>query len=160
MRAEDVLYDLANQGESQTVEFKESLTSSAKRKAIEAMVAFANSEGGWLFFGVTNDGVLKGVQIGGDTLEKLAVEIRDHTYPSLPVVIEAIPGRDRRRHIVGVQVPADVPPAIGVYLYSKESIAVGRQVDAGALQAFRRVGRMNQKEDFMRLRRPLPSDPR
>lgn len=158
-RAEDVLFEVGNQGESHTVEFKESLTTSARRKAIEAMVAFTNSEGGWVFFGVTDDRFLKGVQIGGNTLEKLAVEIRDHIFPSLPVIIEAIPGRDRRKHVVAVEVPADVPPVIGVYVCSAKAIPPSEPVDTSEVQAFRRVGRTNQKEDFMRLRQPLDSDP-
>lgn len=158
MRAEDVLYEIADPGESQTVEFKTSLALQAK--GIQTMVAFANSQGGWLFFGVTDDGTRKGVQIGTNTLERLAAAIRDHTYPSLPVVIEAIPSRDKRRHIIGVEVPSDVPPVIGVYVYSDKPIPLASPVDTAELQAYRRVGRMNQKEDFMRLRQPLPSDPR
>ncbi len=158
MRAEDVLYEIANEGESQTIEFKASL--GRQKEAIQTMVAFANREGGWLFFGVTDDGNRKGVQIGRDTLEKLAAAIRDHTYPSVPVVIEAIPSRDGRNHIVGVEVLADVPPTIGVYLYSERAIGPDQPVDANQLHAFRRVGRTNQKEDFMRLRQPMASDPR
>jgi hypothetical protein len=159
VRAEDVLYDFVEQGESQTVEFKASL--SLQKEAIQAMVAFANSQGGWLFFGVTDDRQLKGVEIGANTLGRLATAIRDRTYPSLPVAIEAIPSqRDRRKHIVAVEIPSDVPPVIGVYLYSERSMDPSEPADVAKVQAYRRVGRMNQKEDFMRLRQPQPSDPR
>jgi hypothetical protein len=156
MRGEEV-YDTLLHGESQTVEFKSSLAE--EREAIQTMVAFANSQGGWVFFGVNNDGMAKGVHVGKNTLENLAAAIRDHTYPSLPVVIEE-PFPYGGKNILSVEVPADVPPVIGLYLYCDEVIPLHSPVDAGRLQAYRRVGRMNQKEDFMRLRRAMPSDPR
>lgn len=158
MRAEDVLYEVGDQRESQTVEFKASL--GRQKEAIQTMVAFANRDGGWLFFGVTDDGTRKGVQMGRKTLEDLAAAIRDHTYPSLPVGIEAIPSRDGRKHTVAVEVPADVPPVIGVYVCSAKAIPPNKPVDTSEVQAYRRVGRTNQKEDFMRLRQPQPSDPK
>ena len=156
MRGEDV-YDTLQDGESQTVEFKSSLAE--EREGIQTMVAFANSQGGWVFFGVKDDGTARGVDVGTNTLENLAAAIRDHTYPSLPVVIEE-PFPYGGKNILSVEVPADVPPVIGLYLYSDEPIPLHSPVDVGKLQAYRRVGRMNQKEDFMRLRRAMPSDPR
>lgn len=156
MRGEDV-YDTLQDGESQTVEFKSSLAE--EREGIQTMVAFANSQGGWVFFGVKNDGTARDVHVGTNTLENLAAAIRDHTYPSLPVVIEK-QFLYRGKNILSVEVPTDVPPVIGLYLYSDEPIPLHSPVDVGKLQAYRRVGRMNQKEDFMRLRRAMPSDPR
>lgn len=156
MRGEDV-YETLQHGESQTVEFKSSLAE--QREAIQTMVAFANSQGGWVFFGVNNDGTAKGVHVGKNTLEKLAGAIRDHTYPSLPVVIEE-PFPYGGKNILSVEVPADVPPIVGVYLYGSPGIRPDKTIGASELQAYRRVGRVTQKEDFMRLRRPLPSDPR
>lgn len=156
MRGEDV-YDTLLHGESQTVEFKSSLAE--EREGIQTMVAFANSQGGWLFFGVNNDGTAKGVHVGKNTLENLAVAIRDHTYPSLPVVIEE-PFLYGGKNILSVEVPADVPPIVGVYLYGKDAVPLDKTVQATEMQAYRRAGRVTQKEDFMRLRQPLPSDPR
>ena len=72
-------------GESQTVEFKETLSSGAQREAMESLVAFANTDGGRVFFGVRDDGFVRGVEIGKDTLENMANKVRRHTYPSLPV---------------------------------------------------------------------------
>ncbi len=151
------LEEIQRDGEGQTVEFKSSFAE--QREGIQTMVAFANAQGGRVFFGVGNDGTVVGVDIGKNTLENLAGDIRDQTYPSLPVFIEEPFDYDGRK-IVIVEVPKDVPPVVGVYLYSSDPIPLDQPVQPDKLQAFRRVGRRKQKEDFMRLRQPLPSDPR
>ncbi|KKK95233.1 hypothetical protein LCGC14_2674890, partial [marine sediment metagenome] len=74
--------------ESQTMEFKESLAQGTQSEAIKAMVAFANGQGGRVFFGVKDNGRARGVHIGGNTLEQLANRIKDHTYPTLPVFVD------------------------------------------------------------------------
>ncbi len=144
--------------EGQTIEFKMSISASCQREAIRSLVAFANSIGGRVFFGVRNDGLVKGVQPGQDTLEHLAAKVARLTYPSLPPSIDIV--EVDRRCVVVVEVPGDTPPVVGVYLISKKSIAPDKPVKASDLQTFRRVGRMDQKEDFMRLRQPQPSDPK
>ncbi|MBI2913980.1 MAG: ATP-binding protein [Chloroflexi bacterium] len=143
--------------ESQTVEFK---TSPAEQSAgIQTMVAFANSQGGKVFFGVKDDGTVVGVDMGKNTLENLSTAIRDHTYPSLPVdSIEEIDFDGKK--VVLVECPSDVPPVVGVYLCSTSSIPLDQPVDVHNLQAYRRVGKSTLQEDFMRLRKPQPSDPR
>ena len=158
MRIDD-LFEVILAGEGQTVEFKESLSSSAKREAIQTMVAFANAQGGRVFFGVRNDTTAKGIQVGNDTQERLAKLVHDHTYPLLPFVIDD-PFMYGGKTVLSVEVPPDVPPVVGVYLYSSSPIPLDKPVDAQNLQAYRRVGRINQKEDFMRLRKPQPSDPK
>ena len=158
MRTDD-LFEVILSGEGQTAEFKESLTSNAKREAIQTMVAFANAQGGRVFFGVRNDGRAKGVQLGGDTQERLAKLVRDHTYPSVPFVIDD-PFIYEGKTVLSVEVSRDVPPVIGVYVYRPKAIPPDKPVDTSEMQAYRRVGRTNQKEDFMRLRQPQPSDPK
>lgn len=150
------LDEILQAGEGQHVEFKESLK--LEREGTESMVAFANGQGGSVLFGVQNDGTVRGIQIGDNTLENLANYIKDHTYPSLSAFIEHLDYDGK--HVVIADVAQDVPPIIGVYLYSSHTIPADSPVDASRLQAYRRVGRTNQKEDFMRMRAALPSDPR
>ena len=52
--------DLVKKGESDTVEFKTSFD----KKAIETLVAFANTKGGTIVIGVQNSGKPGGVQLG------------------------------------------------------------------------------------------------
>ena len=147
--------------EGQTIEFKESISASCQREAIRSLVAFANSAGGRVFFGVRNDGLVTGVQPGQDTLEHLAAKVARLTYPSLPPSIDVIDIVEvDKRSVVVAEVPGDTPPVVGVYLLSKKSIAPDKPVEASDIQAFRRVGRTDQKEDFMRLRQAQPSDPK
>ncbi len=50
------------QGEGQTAEFKTSF--SEENPAIKTLCAFANAEGGTIYFGVKNNGDIIGVDIG------------------------------------------------------------------------------------------------
>lgn len=82
--------DLLQKGESETLEFRKSL---AERKEIlEAISAFANSNGGKIFIGIEGkkNGSVKeigGVKIKGKEIESLANEIKQNTdpviYPSI-----------------------------------------------------------------------------
>jgi predicted HTH transcriptional regulator len=55
--------------ERQDVEFKESLA--LANDAARALVGFANSQGGQVFFGVTDAGQPKGGSVGRKTIEDL-----------------------------------------------------------------------------------------
>lgn len=153
------LENLTASGERETVEFKASLSSGAQREGIQSLVAFANTSGGKVLFGVADDGSVRGVQIGKDTLERLANNVKAHTYPTLPVHIEALKSSAGKIVIV-IQAPQDTPPIVGIYMFSSKPIPPEKELAGETLQAYRRVGRTNQKEDFMRLRSPLESDPK
>ncbi|MBI3954151.1 MAG: ATP-binding protein [Chloroflexi bacterium] len=144
-------------GEGQTVEFKTSLAE--RDDGTHTLVAFANSFGGKLLFGVGNDGTEKGVTVGENTIEELANYIKQHTYPTLPVSIDHFSSNEGDNKVIVVEVEEDTPPLTGVYLYSSEPIDNARRVDARRLQAYRRVGRVTQKENFMRMRPERPTDP-
>lgn len=73
-------------GETQTVEFK----SSFDRETIESLVAFANSVGGTVLVGVGNDGSVKGVTLGRETLNEWLGQIKSTTSPSIIPDIEAV----------------------------------------------------------------------
>ncbi len=59
-------YDIIKGGESETVEFKKS--TGLLREAIETLCGFANLRGGYLFFGVTDNGKILGQDVSDDTL--------------------------------------------------------------------------------------------
>ncbi len=116
--------DLIKEGESETVEFKPSL--SQIDKIIESISAFSNTKGGRVLIGVSDKGEVLVVDIGKRTIENLANKIKQSTdpivYPSIRV--ERI---DNKRVIV-----VDVEES-----KQKPVLASGR--------AYRRVGRSNQK---------------
>jgi len=80
--------------ESMTVEWKQSL--SGIDEIIETAVAFANTEGGRIFIGVTPEGKVLGFQIGKGTIEKLVNQIVQNTDPKLhpKVTIKKIDDRE------------------------------------------------------------------
>lgn len=63
-------------GESETIEFKESLD----REALETVAAFANAKGGVLLVGVCDDGTVRGVTLGKETLREWANRIAQATH--------------------------------------------------------------------------------
>ena len=74
-------------GESETVEFKPSL--SQMNKIMESISAFSNTEGGIVIIGVSDKSEVLGVDIGKKTIESLANKIKQSTdpmvYPSIHV---------------------------------------------------------------------------
>lgn len=149
--------ELIRLGEGQSCEFKESLSSGLQMAGIEALVAFANAQGGNLLFGVRDNGDVLGVQIGSTTLEDLATKITQHTYPSLPhqLYAETVGGKT----VLRVEAYADSPPLAGCYLRSNAPLDPDQPAATTVLQAFRRVGRTSQRVDFMLLRQPRSDEP-
>lgn len=143
--------------ESHHIEFKKSLSS--LREGAQTIVAFANAHGGNLFFGVAPDGQVGGVDVGANTLERLAADLDRYIYPYVPAAIDEVTAPNGKA-VVEVSVVADTPPVVGVYLYSSQPLDVNARVPVTHLHAYRRVGRTNRKvPDFMWLRPQLRSDP-
>ena len=80
--------------ESTTIEWKQSL--SEIDEIIETAAAFANTEGGQIFIGISPEGTIAGVQIGKGTIEKLVNQIAQHTDPKLhpKVIVKKIDSKD------------------------------------------------------------------
>ena len=77
--------ELIKKGESETVEFKETFDN----RTVEAAVAFANTKGGLIFIGVSDQGVKKGVQIGKETLSSWTNQISQGTQPRIIPKVES-----------------------------------------------------------------------
>ena len=88
---------LAESGESETLEFKE--TTGTRREAAMTVCAFLNQSGGQVLFGVTPAGVVVGQQVSERTIEELSAELRRIDPPAFPTV-ERIPVDEAREVIV------------------------------------------------------------
>lgn len=66
--------------ESQTVEWKQSL--GEWKEIVETCAAFATSEGGTIYVGISPKGDPVGVELGKDTLEDMANKIKVNTDPA------------------------------------------------------------------------------
>jgi ATP-dependent DNA helicase RecG len=73
------LANLIEEGESQILEFKTSF----ERETIETLVAFANTQGGRVLVGVTDNGQTIGVSIGKETLNQWLGLVKSVTSPAL-----------------------------------------------------------------------------
>ncbi|MCK4326275.1 putative DNA binding domain-containing protein, partial [bacterium] len=104
MRVED-LKNLINRNESTVVEWKPSL--SQMKEIINTISAFANTEGGKVFVGVSKAGELLGTQIGKGTIENLTNQISQHTDPKVHPRITTKKMEDREIIIIDVKESAD-----------------------------------------------------
>lgn len=78
---ESELKKLIESGESETAEFKPSL--SQMNEIVESISAFSNSSGGVLLVGVSNSGKILGVEAGKDSIERLSNKISQGTDPKI-----------------------------------------------------------------------------
>jgi ATP-dependent DNA helicase RecG len=66
-------------GESERLEFKASFG----KDVIVSLAAFANSRGGRVLVGIADDGRVRGVNVGRETVQRYLNEIKTATYPQL-----------------------------------------------------------------------------
>lgn len=106
MTIEDFEKDLAA-GESVTVEFKSWIKAKDMRErislAVEELIAFANTKGGTVYFGVEDDGTVTGCD--KYDCQKIMESIYDRTRPSLFTEIEVI--KYNELEILAIKVNSD-----------------------------------------------------
>lgn len=79
---------IIRQGESELVEFKRKIK--YPEKVIKELVAFANTAGGYLFIGVSDDGNIPGVKYPDEEIFALNKAIENYCRPQLPFDYEII----------------------------------------------------------------------
>jgi len=103
------LKKLVSSGESERVEFKK--TTGQRTDGAKTVCAMLNGMGGFVVFGVTNSGEIKGQSVTSGTLEDIAEEIRRIEPPAFPD-IETVMLKDDNGVII-----IRVPGGGGPYLY-------------------------------------------
>lgn len=83
---------IIDQGESETVEFKTSFND----QVIVSLVAFANTKGGSVYVGISDNGTIKGVKIKKETLQKWVNEIKNKTQPSIIPSMHILKQKDKK----------------------------------------------------------------
>lgn len=104
---EEELKKLIKGGESESLEFKSSL--SEWKKAIETLAAFAWTTGGKIIFGISKSEKIIGVDIGKGTIEKLANDIKLNTDPKIYPKISVKKVNGKNIILVGVEKVSDEP---------------------------------------------------
>jgi len=125
-RLTDEILGMIEKGESETLEFKKSTAS--LREGIETSCAFANHRGGYLIFGIDNNGAIVGQEVTDDTIKNIANTVKLNTDPKLYPVIEKVELEGKTCILITVE---ESP--------LKPHLAYGR--------AYLRVGTTNQKLD-------------
>jgi ATP-dependent DNA helicase RecG len=80
------IHTILQQGEGLHVEFKTSFN----EDTIETLVAFSNAKGGVVYVGITDKNVVKGIQIGKETVQHWINEVKNKTAPQIIPDIEVI----------------------------------------------------------------------
>ena len=74
------------QGENTTTEFKENFD----QEVIETAAAFANTDGGIILIGISDNGEIRGITIGKETLRNWSNRIAQATEPRVVIEIESV----------------------------------------------------------------------
>ena len=102
----DELDQVIGQGEGVTVEFKK--TTGPHDEGLKTACAMLNGRGGFVLFGVSDKGVVLGLQVGAHTLENLVNAFRKFEPPAFPDVetVEVAPGL----FVIALRVPGGGGP--------------------------------------------------
>ena len=87
--------------ESETCEFKESIADI--NSILDTICAFLNKRGGTLFLGISDNGVILGLDIGVNTIENLSKSIRDTITPKKSPLLEVIGFEEK--NVIKIEVP-------------------------------------------------------
>lgn len=94
---------LLRAGETLTVEFKSDVKRISDRDLVAAVVAMANTEGGFILLGVEDDGTVTGVQPSHQDVAGLVAVIANRTSPSVVVRADIVDWGEKR--IIRIQTP-------------------------------------------------------
>ena len=93
------MYKILENGENQFVEFKLSF----QKELIKSIVAFANTKGGKIYIGVSDDCKIKGVEINNVTIQNYINTIKQNTQPSIIVDIDSYNDNSKTILIIDVK---------------------------------------------------------
>jgi len=95
------IFTLIEDGESETVEFKRKFSTSPK--IAKEMIAFANTKGGYIFFGIGDDKTIVGVESEKSELDLIDTAARFYCEPEVRYTTEIIPFKTK--DVVVIYVP-------------------------------------------------------
>lgn len=95
------IFTLIEDGESETVEFKRKFSTS--HKIAKEMIAFANTKGGHILFGVDDDKTIIGVESEKSELDLIDTAARFYCEPEVKYTTEIIPFK--KKDVVSIYIP-------------------------------------------------------
>lgn len=94
------LFKLIEEGENERIEFKRKF--STPQKIAKEMIAFANTKGGHIFFGVDDDGKIYGVESEKSELDLIDTAARFYCDPEVEFTTEIIPVKSKDVVVIGI----------------------------------------------------------
>jgi ATP-dependent DNA helicase RecG len=117
--------------ESERLELKSSL--SERQEILETISAFPNTKGGTIYIGIAPEGKIIGVNVGNQTIETLANEIKQNTDPRIFPTIEI--QRINDKDVIVIKV-AEYPTK-PVWIKDKVFLRVGRSNQRASAEKIR-----------------------
>lgn len=133
---------IIKKGESETVEFKSSL--SEWRNALETLVAFSWNKGGTVIFGISPTRKIVGVEVGKGTIESLANSIKQNTDPKLYPSIKVFKIEDNDIILVEIKKISDEP----VLAFGKAYKRIGKSTHQMSREEYKRVIKSSYEQEF------------
>jgi len=129
------LTKLITKGESETLEFKPSL--SQRDKICKALSGFSNTKGGTILVGISDNGRVIGIDIGRKTLEDLAGYVKENTDPSIFPSIKQVEINKKKIIAITVEESKEKP----VFFKDKAYKRVGKSTHRILSSELRRLAR-------------------
>ena len=107
--------DIISKGENEHVEFKENFNNDS----IVSLCAFANTKGGRVYVGISDNGKIKGVNIHQETLPVLINEVKNKTYPNIIPDADIIKVEDKTILVLSIKEFPIKPVAIKGKYYKR-----------------------------------------
>ncbi|MEA1925151.1 MAG: ATP-binding protein [Candidatus Altiarchaeota archaeon] len=136
------LLKLINEGESETLELKTSL--SEWKEALKTLVAFSWAQGGKILFGVSKSGKIIGAEIGKGTIENTANDIKQNTDPRLYPKITTLKIEGKNILLVETEKISDEP----VLAFGRAFKRVGRSTHRLSREEYKRTILERHEQEF------------
>jgi ATP-dependent DNA helicase RecG len=160
MNSDDVRQLIA-QGEGNTIEFKQNLPMPAE--LAKAMVAFANSDGGWLLVGVTDRGDVRGMTFGDREAQFVPNVARNNCVPHLQHRTETVELDDKTVAVIRVERGRQKPYQANERIYVRIGASMHAATQVELLSVLQERGIVVRQGKGRGTRyvwnRPAPDDP-
>jgi len=136
---EEDIRNLALAGESQTLEYKETLPKGPE--LAREVVAFANQEGGRILCGVTNQGEIVGCAVPANVRDHITGLVRSHCEPQPLIGIDVVSVDDNKVIVITVKEGDDKPYSAreqGVYIRTLGTCRIATRHELDLMQQRRR----------------------
>ena len=118
MNEEQLIEDIIREGESEQLEFKETLR---KEEIAKVLCSFLNNKGGRILVGVTDNGKIKGLPNAEKHKEQLKIYLLTAIVPESPITISVEPAENKELLMLKVYGGSKQPYVFDGSIYYRKS---------------------------------------